>query len=134
MNAPAEKGRPRLRWVIGGWAVVAVAGPAVAVGVVYLLAAMWSACDVGVNATANSGGLLFFDLPFLLIVLGFAMLPSYALVSRRNVAGALAVACGLGIAVAWVYVAWRHNPGGDYPAPICPPDNVPGWWPGWIPI
>jgi hypothetical protein len=35
------------------------------------------------------------------------------------------------VAVVWLYLSIRHNPGGDYPTPGCD-DGVPAWWPGWI--
>ena len=110
-----------------------VAGPVAAVGAVELLGSMWVTCRVGVG-NANGIRLLMCDLPALLVLLAALMLPTYGLIAMRSIRWALVVSLSLAAGVVWVYLALNHNPGGDDPAAFCPPDNVPPWWPSWIPL
>ncbi|MCQ4213534.1 hypothetical protein, partial [Streptomyces longispororuber] len=101
---------------------------------VVLLVRAWDACEIGVNASANS----------LSLAPGFLALWASVAVSWRMAFGALAgrsVAAAVGVAVVatfmccWVMVAVCGGAPAGYPVsiPECAPDNVPGWWPVWLP-
>ncbi|MEV6269582.1 hypothetical protein AB0L64_20605 [Kribbella sp. NPDC051936] len=100
----------------------ALLGGLAAYGGAALLGHGWGACDVGVNAGANSATLLFFVLPFL-----FGLL--FAVVSgstrRQKLLGVLAV-------FAWfVFAGKAHqstHPTRDAPA-VSPPGGRPGYPP-----
>jgi hypothetical protein len=53
----------------------------------------------------------------------------------RRAGGSTTLACFsavvAAVAVGWVTVSLFH--GADYPSPICD-NNVPLWWPSWIPL
>lgn len=122
-----------------GLVVVLLAAPGSAYGTGVLLSNMWAACDVGI---AGNGFVMFFVMPALavgLAVLGgmaywAALRLSTAAGVRWPVLSATSVALLLCVAAVWVVIAVEHNPGGHYPATYCPPDNVHGWWPTWVPI
>jgi hypothetical protein len=112
---------------------VLIGGPA-AYGGAALLGHGWAACDVGVNAGANSGTLLFFVLPFLWVVNTFLFGLVFAVVSgSTRLQKVLGVLAGLAAVVvfAWFVFAWQGTPA-DSPDPRCP-GGVPIWWPSWIP-
>ncbi|MCX2932858.1 hypothetical protein ORI20_21525 [Mycobacterium sp. CVI_P3] len=108
-----------------------------AIAVVVLLSRMWAACDVGINSSANALGLLLFTAPAVAVVGGVAGALAFWLIVRTGRRGAAIAACAgaacATLVVVWVAVAVQHNPGGDYPAPLCV-DNIPPWWPESIPI
>jgi len=96
---------------------------------------VWSACDVGINAAANSWYLLF-QMPVLWVtqwVLIGVPAPLLALVSRNRLVvtaamglfAALVVGC-----VAWVFFVHSGLPIGG--VALCP-GTQPGWWPPWLP-
>ena len=112
---------------------VLIGGPA-AYGGAALLGHGWAACDVGVNASANSGTLLLFVLPFLWVVNTFLFGLVFAVVSgSTRLQTVLGVLAGLAAVVvfAWFVFAWQGTPA-DSPDPRCP-GGVPIWWPSWIP-
>jgi hypothetical protein len=117
-------------------AVAAVVCAAVAALVeVRVVASAQNACDVGINAAANSW-LLLFELPLLWVVQAIPVMlaaPVMALLSRRRLVVAalmVLVAVVVVVIVAWVYFAASGLPiqGG----PRCA-EAQPGWWPGWLP-
>ncbi|TGD86495.1 hypothetical protein BayCH28_16995 [Mycolicibacterium sp. CH28] len=121
----------------GAFAAGVVSGIFSAFAAVALLSRMWAACDVGINASANALGLLLFTAPLVMVAGGASAALAFWLIVRTgkrwSVAAACAgAACATLIAV-WTAVAVEHNPGRDYPAPLCV-DNIPPWWPDAIPI
>jgi hypothetical protein len=114
--------------------VVCVATSAgAAVGTAMLLGRIWNACDVGVNSSANSMALLFFYIPVVFVVSVVLTGAVYATTQRVSRAPALAggAAAIAAVAVVWATLSLFH--GGDYPSPICD-NNIPRWWPDWIPL
>ncbi|MBC9711577.1 hypothetical protein H9Y04_03205 [Streptomyces sp. TRM66268-LWL] len=99
---------------------------------VALVSRMWAACDVGVGAGANAGALLLLAVPLFLVTSAGSAL-TVAAVGRRSGALALAGSVAVTLLAIWLFVALLHSPG-DYPAPVCAPDNLPPWWPGWLPV
>ncbi|NBE57064.1 hypothetical protein, partial [Streptomyces boluensis] len=98
-----------------------------------LLARAWVSCDIGVNAAANS-------FPLLLVFIGLTVVGTlwwgvaWGLVGGRyGVLPGLACAVLGALLLVWGALAWLHAPDG-YPAFSCPPDNVPPWWPEWVPL
>lgn len=55
------------------------------------------------------------------------------ILARRTLSGAIAVGLCGSLALMWLFMHWQHAPDG-YPAVACAPDNVPPWWPGWLPL
>jgi len=96
----------------------------------------WSACDVGINASANGLYLLFVAVPVLWVVqtvLISAPAPLLALLSHRRVV--VAAAMGLLAALVVVSVAWAFFAHSGLPLrddTFCP-STQPGWWPTWLP-
>lgn len=119
------------------WVAGVASGVGAAIAVVVLLSRMWAACDVGVNASANTLGLLLFTAPLVAVAGGFSAGLTFWLIIRTgkrwSVMAACAGAVGAALIVVWIVVAAQHNPGGDYPSPLCV-DNIPPWWPKAIPI
>jgi len=103
---------------------------ALAAGV--LLGRIWSACDVGIRA-ANSLALVLLYIPVIFVAAGVITGLVYAGVQRLS--GSAGIACAstivAAIAIVWVVQALFHM--GDYPSQVCP-DNLPPWWPSWIPL
>ena len=117
--------RSRLWW----WPFALVSGAAT-YGVVSLRSSALVECDVGINAGTASVGVLPTGVLMLLVCLaGTAVV--VRLVPHPVVAAVLALvliaACG------WLLLATTGAPDG-YPSPIATcVDNVPRWWPGWLP-
>lgn len=111
---------------------ILVGGPA-AFGLVVLSSRAYAACDVGINASANSFAFLFV-LPVLWVANSLVFGAVFARMSGvtwRRKALAVATALLAVILLAWLLFAWQGTPS-DYPSPICH-SNVPPWWPSWIP-
>jgi hypothetical protein len=112
---------------------VLVGGPA-ASGLVVLISQAYAACDVGINAGANSLALMLV-LPVIWLANSLVFGAVFARVSdatwKRRTLGAVAALVAL-VLLAWLLFAWQGTPS-DYPSPICR-SNVPPWWPSWIPV
>jgi membrane-anchored protein YejM (alkaline phosphatase superfamily) len=110
-----------------------VGGPA-AFGLVVLTSNAFAACDVGINAGANSFALLFV-LPVIWVANALVFGAVFARVSdatwKRRALGAVAALLAV-VLLAWLLFAWQGTPS-DYPSPICH-SNIPPWWPSWIPV
>lgn len=119
--------------VLLGWGLGILVSGAAAYGLVVLVGHAFAACDVGINAGANSL-VLQFVLPVLWVVNLVLFGVVYSVVSgptwQRKVVGLLAALFAV-VLMAWLLFAWLGTPSG-YPDPICP-SNVPPWWPSWIP-
>ncbi|WP_216204714.1 hypothetical protein [Amycolatopsis aidingensis] len=124
--------------------LLAVLGTLVAVVVGFLvirqvLIAM-EECEIGINASANFGHLLFFRLPILLLVLGpvFGLAFPLMVALARRLSGNAALraliyvpvlaALVLGLGWAATLVVMDVTVSDDYPALNCP-GNRPPWWP-----
>ncbi|MFJ9720813.1 hypothetical protein ACIRPQ_33575 [Streptomyces sp. NPDC101213] len=90
----------------------------------------WAACDIGGGAAANGATLLFLA-PLTWIAAALPWMALHATLGRRHPGAALAVGLALTLWFTWFLVTWLGLPD-SYPAPVCP-DNVPPWWPGFIP-
>lgn len=108
----------------------------VSLGEAMLLSRAWSDCDVGLNATTNLLTVVFLVIPGLWLANVLALVVA-ALALRASSRGDVgrsapyvvgAVALGAVALAMWVFVATP----GWYPDPICP-ENVPAWWPSWLP-
>jgi uncharacterized BrkB/YihY/UPF0761 family membrane protein len=134
---PEPNGKPNLRLSLKVGLVGTALGIISATAAMTLLSRMWAACDVGINAAANSLGLLFFTAPIVMLFAAFGSALAFWAVARTARRWSQLVACVGAVLVAlivvWVDLAVEHNPGGDYPSPVCD-ENVPSWWPGWIPL
>ncbi|WP_326736824.1 hypothetical protein OG912_19985 [Streptomyces sp. NBC_00464] len=109
-----------------GWAG-SVAATAAAVLTAALLGRAWSACDVGVNNSANGGFLLWVFIPVLTIVLLLTWLGTLAVLHTRPLPCAV-VGGALVLAVSWCALSlfWE---GTTYHCP----SGVPPWWPDFVP-
>lgn len=120
-------------------------GLAAAVFGVGVLSKAMADCDVGINASANSFGLIYVVLPVLAVVDGvvFAAVFRFGyggaarLIDTKHRGGAvLAGALALVAAVAalalvlWAVLAVGL---GDVADQLCPGD-APRWWPDWLPM
>lgn len=114
-------------WIIG-WAVFLGSGFAASV----LLGNAWNDCDIGINASANLGGL---------VVASTSMAAASTLLwaLMRKVTGRtrllfpLLLTLATAVLLLWPLMTIWHAPD-NYPVSLCPPDNVPPWWPQWLPV
>ncbi|MDQ8704475.1 hypothetical protein RCO28_18555 [Streptomyces sp. LHD-70] len=109
-------------WVVPGAGVVTGGLGA------WLLGRAWRDCDIGINAAANS-------LPLALVFLGLTAVAAlwwWLALSRLGAAGPAGAVLG-SLLLVWGVLAWLHAPA-EYPAPLCPPGNVPPWWPELLPL
>ncbi|MFD8420834.1 hypothetical protein [Streptomyces sp. NPDC059466] len=90
----------------------------------------WAACDIGVDAAANSLTLLFL-VPPIWVAAAVPWVLLHRTLAKRHRGTALAAGLVLNLWFAWVLVTWLGMPD-SYPAPSCPA-NVPPWWPSFIP-
>lgn len=114
-----------------GRRVGALLGVPTSLLVVFVIGNMWASCDVGVNASANSGALVLIA-PFVWGATVFSWVAVYGAVGRvrRWVAVLLGVLVNLGLM--WFFIAWLGVLD-SYPAPVCR-GNIPEWWPAFIPV
>lgn len=121
----------------GGGATAAVLVIATSLGEVALALQSWAACDVGINATANSLSMMYLGLPLLLIcnaVVAAMVRWATGRVFRSSRRRRLWMRVTPALALAFVaYVVWAIViTDASYPGPICP-GNVPPWVPAWVP-
>ncbi|OEJ95238.1 hypothetical protein [Streptomyces thermolilacinus] len=90
----------------------------------------WAACDIGVNASANNLTLLFLT-PLLWIAAAVPWTALYRTLGRRHRGAAPAAGLAFSLWFTWLAVTRLGMPD-DHPASFCP-DNVPPWWPGFLP-
>ncbi|WP_194838006.1 hypothetical protein [Nocardia sp. XZ_19_369] len=114
-----------------GPAVCVIASAGAAFGTVILLGRMWSACDVG--GAGNAMVLLLLYLPATFVVSVAVTGVVYAVTQRVSHRTSLACLAAVVAAVLIVWATLWLFHGGDYPTPICE-DNIPPWWPDWIPL
>lgn len=108
-------------------------GIVMSLGTCWLIANIWSSCDVGVNGSANSGFLVIVYLPLAFVVFSVAAGVTHSVMAKwTNATVALGSAFAVEIAIGWTVIAWIGIVD-DYPAPFCP-GNIPSWWPDFIPV
>ncbi|MGW2841425.1 hypothetical protein ACWCWD_26955 [Streptomyces sp. NPDC001493] len=114
-----------------GCGVGAVCGLLAAALACVLIGRAWTTCDIGGGSYANSLTLVVLFVPLWLVGTLCWVLP-YGLLGRRFHGGwAVAAGTAATLFLVWFAATWLGMPD-DYPAPFCA-DNVPGWWPVWIP-
>ncbi|WP_405963297.1 hypothetical protein OG713_13965 [Streptomyces sp. NBC_00723] len=91
---------------------------------------VWTACDIGVDAAANSMTLLLLA-PLIWIGVALAWVVLHRTLGRRRPGAALTAGLVFTVFVTWFLVTWL-GVADSYPAPRCP-GNVPPWWPSFIP-
>lgn len=115
------------------WAWLAFLVPAVSVGEVALALAVFAACDVGINASANSFAALYLYFPVALVVNSVLVLITVLLARRLGAgSGGIAVSALVVVLLAGLFLWVTAMTPAYYPDPICP-GNVPPWWPTWLP-
>lgn len=114
-------------------------GVPAAFGDIVLVGRAWAACDVGINAVANSYSLVLFMFPVLSCVNSVVVAAVFAIAGGRLAqqgrlgwVGAVALGLVAMAVVTWLLMATAGTPS-DYPSPWCE-GNVPPWWPSWIPV
>lgn len=126
----AETGRVSRGHWSAGFRVGALSGIPTSFAGVSLVGAMWNSCDTGVNSSANSMVLIFL-LPVVWVLttaLWTVVHGALGKVDRRAaVIGAVVADLGLLWFLASAVGAM------DYPSPACP-DNIPAWWPAFVPL
>ncbi|MFF9278625.1 hypothetical protein [Streptomyces griseosporeus] len=105
-------------------------GGVTALAAVVAVGRIWSACDVGVNAAANSLTLLFLA-PLAWLAAAVPWVVLYGTLGRRHRGLALAAGLVFSVWFAWFLVTWLGVADG-YPQGRCP-GNVPAWWPDFVP-
>ncbi|MFB7333761.1 hypothetical protein ACFC00_19235 [Streptomyces adustus] len=119
---------PRRRFSgIGSGALI---GGLTAVVTIAAIGRAWAACDIGVNAAANSMTLLFLA-PLIWIAAAVPWVILHSTLGRRHHRTALMAGLIFTLWFTWFLVTWLGMPD-SYPAPFCP-GNVPPWWPSFIP-
>ncbi|KOG37291.1 hypothetical protein AQJ84_24370 [Streptomyces resistomycificus] len=91
---------------------------------------VWAACDVGVNAAADSMTLLLLA-PLIWIAVAVSWVVLYGTLGRRHRRAALTAGLVLTVYVTWFLVTWLGVVD-SYPAARCP-GHVPPWWPSFVP-
>lgn len=91
---------------------------------------IWTACDIGVNAAADSMTLLLLA-PLIWIGVAIAWVVLCRTLGRRHPGAALTAGLVFTVLLTWFLVTWL-GVADSYPAPRCP-GNVPPWWPSFIP-
>jgi hypothetical protein len=106
----------------------------VSCGTTSVVARAYAACDVGINADANTFGLAAL-LPVLAVIHGSALVMAYTAAGRSMMSPALRAAVSVSttvvvvVVLSWVYFALAGLPLRNA---LCPAGEPP-WWPGWIP-
>lgn len=122
---------------IWSWIVGSVLGLSGALAVIALLSRMWDACDVGLNSAASSWSLVFVYAPVVAlstltsVVFIFWLAARYT--DRLTKPGSFIASISVTLVIVWLALYIGHDPEGDYPSPWCV-DNVPAWFPHWIPL
>ncbi|GII27189.1 hypothetical protein Pmi06nite_06310 [Planotetraspora mira] len=98
---------------------------------IFVIGHMWSSCNVGVNAGANSLTLILFA-PIIWLASALSWLILYGAIGRFNHGVAIMFGIVFNLGLLWFLVA-HFGAMESYPDPICP-GNVPPWWPSFIPV
>jgi hypothetical protein len=123
---PPSRPRP---WFTGLRLGVLFGGLTAAVSIV-TIGRSWAACDVGINAAANSMTLLFLA-PLIWIAGAVPWIVLHRTLGKRHRGAALTAGLLFTLWFTWFLATWLGMPN-SYPAPSCP-GNVPPWWPSFIP-
>ncbi|MEV5931607.1 hypothetical protein AB0L56_02260 [Streptomyces sp. NPDC052079] len=114
-------------WGIG-WVVFLASGFAASI----LLSNAWHDCDIGVNTSANLGDLVMASTS-MAAASTFLWVLVRKVTGRRRLLYPLLLTTAAAAVLLWPLMAIWHAPDG-YPVSFCPPDNVPQWWPAWLPV
>lgn len=129
MIVGAEPSSPPSHWFRGtGFGVLF--GGLTAVVTIAAIGRAWAACDIGVNAAANSMTLMFLA-PLIWIAAAVPWVILHSTLGKRHRSTTLAAGLIFTLWFTWFLVTWLGMPD-SYPAPLCP-GNVPPWWPSFIP-
>lgn len=115
------------------WLSATLMAFATAAGGYFLVARAWSSCDVGINGAANSFALVALFVPVWIVAMAWWSTVLTAVAGRWGLPAAALLGLVGTAFLLWGVMAWKHAPAG-YPAFACPPDNIPPWWPAWLPI
>ncbi|WP_416982657.1 hypothetical protein [Streptomyces sp. T028] len=107
-----------------------VVGGLTAVVCVVAIGRVWTACDIGSGAAADSMTLLLLA-PVIWVTAAVPWVVLQGTLGRRHPRAALAAGLVFAVWFAWFLVTWLGMID-SYPAPSCP-GNVPPWWPEFIP-
>ncbi|MFC9245546.1 hypothetical protein ACFT7S_16445 [Streptomyces sp. NPDC057136] len=99
-------------------------------GTVLVIGAMWNSCDAGVNSSANSLVLMFM-LPVVWLVTAVIWTVVHGAVGGLGRKAAVLSGVAANLSLLW-FLASAVG-GMDYPSAVCP-DNIPAWWPAFVPI
>jgi hypothetical protein len=126
--------QPPVQRTIANAAIVAVFfGMGTTFVAIRLLGAMWNSCEVGINSGANLISMVVVGSPTSCVA-GLLCGVVFGVVAFRAPTALAYVATALvAILFVWAVLAWQHNPGGDYPEMVCE-NNIPPWWPDFIPL
>lgn len=124
----AEPSTPPSRWFRGTGLGVLV-GALTAVVSTPAIGSAWAACDIG-NGVTNGMTLLFLA-PLIWIAAAVPWGIPHSTLGKRHRRTALTAGLIFTLWFTWFLVTSLGMPH-SYPAPLCP-DNVPPWWPSFIP-
>ncbi|GGN72898.1 hypothetical protein GCM10011579_050490 [Streptomyces albiflavescens] len=127
MSQSAKAPYSAASWLIG-WVVFLVSGFVASA----LLSKAWDDCDIGINASANLGDLVTASTTMAVVSTCVWALMRRA-TGRRQLLLPFLLTVATGVVLLWPLMAIWHASDG-YPVSFCPPDNVPPWWPGWLPV
>ncbi|MGW3244890.1 hypothetical protein [Streptomyces sp. NPDC001070] len=109
-------------------------GVIAASGGVGVLDRTWRDCEIGINAAANFWSLIpIFVALWAAAALIWAM--AFGALGGRSLVLATVVAALGTLGMYWALMAgWRAPDGYPVSVSSCFPDNVPPWWPKWLPV
>lgn len=129
MIVEAEPSSPPSRR-FGGTGFAVLLGGLTAVVTIAVIGRAWTACDIGTNAAANSMTLLILT-PLIWIAAAVFWAILHNTLGRHHRRTALTTGLIFILWFIWFLVTWLGMPD-SYPATLCP-ENVPPWWPSFIP-
>lgn len=134
-----ESGSLRVRRVVALVVTALAAGLVTSCAINGVVARSWQDCKVG--GPGEGFTLLLMFIPNAAIVslwwgaslwIGYSLDAKVATFMRWIAILVLGSAGSLGFL--WMIMVWLHDPGGNILNEVCRPENIPPWWPGWIPL
>lgn len=135
MTTPHDSAEARVRGLKAplSWLFATLMAFGTAAGGCFLVAHAWNTCDIGINGAANSFALVALFVPVWIVAMAWWGTALTAVARRWGLPTAALLGLVGTALLLWAVIAWKHAPAG-YPAFSCPPDNIPPWWPAWLPI